>query len=72
MILSSSNSNERFYVGAPSISSKVEARLLAIKPPTLRDQAATTTKISWPLEGIRVEAMDTILCTPLPSRYPAP
>ncbi|KAL3208572.1 hypothetical protein MRX96_052528 [Rhipicephalus microplus] len=51
-ILSSSNSHERFYVCAPSILAKLESRLLAIKPPTLRDQAATTTERSWPLEGI--------------------
>ncbi|KAL3181544.1 hypothetical protein MRX96_008594 [Rhipicephalus microplus] len=32
-ILSSSNSHERFYVGAPSILAKLDSRLLAIKPP---------------------------------------
>ncbi|KAH7941389.1 hypothetical protein HPB49_012899 [Dermacentor silvarum] len=32
-ILSSTNCNQRFYVGAPSVAAKIESRLLAIKPP---------------------------------------
>nr|XP_054931071.1 uncharacterized protein LOC126538922 isoform X2 [Dermacentor andersoni] len=32
-ILTSTNSNQRFYVGAPSVAAKIESRLLAIKPP---------------------------------------
>ncbi|XP_050034498.1 uncharacterized protein [Dermacentor andersoni] len=32
-ILTSTNSNQRFYVGAPSVAARIESRLLAIKPP---------------------------------------